>query len=167
MNNGLYKYVKSPRHAIPEDLKKTLKFSPRPGSGRCHCGHSTSWGSVEREQRSAWTSSSAPRCSRARRSPSLWHVGEEWESCEESDVKIKTQYLNHHPVGQSLVGVHLPDFSVAVTEVQLKVDTFTTISGCSQSCNNLHYFLMDFLLSIYGCSFSILSILQFLKELIE
>ena len=34
-------------------LKKTSKFSPRPGSGRCHCGHSTSWGSVEREQRSA------------------------------------------------------------------------------------------------------------------
>ena len=56
-----------------QDLKKKKsKFSPRPGSGRCHCGHSTSWGSVGREQRSAWTSSSAPHCSRARRSPSLW-----------------------------------------------------------------------------------------------
>merc|ERR1719320_1232516 len=57
-------------------------------------------------------------------------------------VRELAAHLNYHPVGQSLVGVHLPDFSMAVTEVQL------------------HYFLMDFLLSIYGCSFSILSILS-------
>lgn len=27
MNNGLYKYVKSPRHAIPKDLKKKNRNS--------------------------------------------------------------------------------------------------------------------------------------------
>ena len=60
-------------------------------------------------------------------------------------MKIKTQYLNHHPVGQSLVGVHLPDFSVAVTEVQLKVDTFTTISGCSRKLQQPALFFDGFL----------------------
>ena len=30
------------------------------------------------------------------------------------------KYLDNHPIGQGLVGVHLPDLRVAVPEVQLE-----------------------------------------------